>query len=98
MKGAGEWRGTENALSMASCNPIELFSFGPLGCGRTRVVATTGDAGGSYLTESGERGGDATKVEGGSGEVECPGVGSCECSSAIWDKVLAVGAASGCGL
>ena len=94
MTSAGAWRGTENALSMASCNPIELFSFGPSDCGWNRLVSTTGDAGGSYLTASGERGGDVTKVEGGSGEVEFPGVGSCECSSAICDKVLAVGVAS----
>jgi len=94
MECAGGWEGAENALSMAACKPNELFSFGPLGGGQIRVVSTTGDTGGSSLTASGERGGRATK-EKGSGEVEFPGVGSCECSFAIWEVVPAVVAAPG---
>ena len=73
MMGGGRLGG-ENALSMASCNPIDVFS----GCERIWVVATTGDTGGSSLTDHAEA------VGGGSGEVELPGVGSCERPSA-WD-------------
>lgn len=47
---------------MASCNPIELFSFGPPDCGRNSVVSTTGDVGGSYLTVLWERGDDVVKM------------------------------------
>lgn len=95
MECAGGWKGTENALSMAACKPNELFSFGPSGGGQRRVVSTTGDTGGSSLIAPGERGCRAIK-EKGSGEVEFPGVGSCERSSAIWDVVSAMGAAAGC--
>ena len=94
MECAGGWEGSENALSMAACKPNELFSLGTSGEGQKRVVSTTGDTGGSSLIESGERGGRATK-EKGSGEVEFPGVGSCERSSAIWDAVSAVGVVPG---
>jgi len=80
---------------MAACRPKELFSFGSSGEGQKRVVPTTGDTGGSSLIASGGRGGRAAK-EKGSGEVEFPGVGSCERSSAIWEVVPAVGAAHDC--
>lgn len=94
MEGAGGQRGAENALSMASCNPNELFSFGPSDWGPNRVVSTTGDLGGSCLIALGEGGSDAVKA-GGSGEMELPGVGSCECSSGIWDEVVATGVTAG---
>ena len=80
---------------MASCNPNELFSCGPSDGGENRVVSATGDTGGSYLIASGEGGRQAVEV-GGSGEVEFPGVGSCERSSVIWDEISAVGAPPGC--
>ena len=83
---------------MASCNPNELLSFGPSVGGQRRVVSTTGDTGGSSLTPSGEGGARAMEEteERGSGEVEFPGVGSCERSSAMWEGASAVGAAAGC--
>lgn len=96
MESAGGWGGAENALSMASCSPIELFSFGPSCWGGNRVLSTTGDTGGSSLTGSGGCGGHEPKA-GGSGEVEFPGVGSCECPSVIRDEVSAMGTAFGCG-
>ena len=76
---------------MASCNPIEVFSFGSPG---GEVVSTTGDTGSSSLTVSGERG--SHEAAGGSGEVEFPGVGSCECSSVNWASII--GAATGLGV
>ena len=85
MKSAG---GSENAISMASCNPNELFSFESLGGGKSGVLPTTGDTGGSPLIALGEGGG--------SGEVELPGVGSCERSSAVWGGVPVTGAVAGC--
>ena len=96
MEGTRGSGGSENALSMASCNLIELFSFGPSGVGPSLVVSTTGDTGGSSLTALGEEGGHATKV--GSGEMELPGVGSCEHPSVIWSGGLAMGAVPGCDL
>lgn len=78
---------------MASCNLIELFSFGSSDRGENRVVSTTGDTGGSCLIVLGERGNDVGR---GSGEVEVPGVGSCECSSLIWDEVVLMEKTFGC--
>lgn len=96
MEGVGRWGGAENALSMAACSPSELFTFGPSGGGGNWVLSTTGDTGGSSLTRSGEGGGHAVKAAG-SGEVELPGVGSCECSSVVRDEVPVMGTASDCG-
>lgn len=60
------------------------------------MVSTTGEAGGSCLTASGERGGIATRrARCGSGEVEAPGVGSCECPSLAWDMDVTMGGTSG---
>ena len=81
---------------MASCNPNDPLSFDEvvMGGGRHGVVSTTGDAGGSSFTTSGEGRGRGTEVVGGSGEMEFPGVGSCERSSVTWDGASAIGAAA----
>lgn len=83
MMGGVGWTGLENAISMASCNPIEVFPLGVSGSGWNWVVSTVGDTGGSALTTLGEGGDHAVDSAGGSGDIELPGVGSCERSSAI---------------